>query len=113
MVVLCCIAQMMAVLTDLLRGMTEAAEKKRAERQKEKEREKERERERRRKRELAEEEERKIANAVLYGRREGHYDAKGFEVWDVGEMSEGAEGSRGDGEDDWEGEPVPWEAGEL
>ena len=60
-----------------------------------------------------EEEERKIANAVLYGRREGHYDAKGFEVWDVGEMSEGAEGTRGDGEDDWEGEPVPWEAGEL
>ena len=24
-----------------------------------------------------------------------------------------AEGTRGDGEDDWEGEPVPWEAGEL
>lgn len=60
-----------------------------------------------------EEEERKIANAVLYGRREGHYDAKGFEVWDAGEMSEGAEGARDDGEDDWEGEPVPWEVGEL
>lgn len=60
-----------------------------------------------------EEEERRMANAVLYGRREGHCDAKGVEVWDVGEMSEGAEGIRGDGEDDWEGEPVPWEVGEL
>lgn len=60
-----------------------------------------------------EEEERKKANAVLYGRREGHCDAKGIEVWDVGEMSEGDEGVRRDGEDDWEGEPVPWEVGEL
>ena len=60
-----------------------------------------------------EDEERKIANAVLYGRREGHYDARGLEVWDAGEMSEGAEGVRDDGEDDWEGEPVPWEVGEL
>ncbi|TFY62850.1 hypothetical protein EVJ58_g3612 [Rhodofomes roseus] len=58
-------------------------------------------------------EERKLADAVLYGRRESHYDAKGMEVWDVGEMSEGAEGMSGDGEDDWEGEPVPWEVGEL
>ena len=55
---------------------------------------------------------RRLANAVLYGRRESHYDAKGMEVWDVGEMSEGVEGA-GDGEDDWESEPVPWEVGEL
>jgi len=58
-------------------------------------------------------EERRLANAVLYGRRESHYDAKGMEVWDVGEMGEGAEGAGEDGEDDWEGEPVPWEVGEL
>ncbi|KAH9937232.1 DNA replication and checkpoint protein-domain-containing protein [Fomitopsis serialis] len=54
-----------------------------------------------------------LANAVLYGRRESHFDAKGMEVWDVGEMSEGAEGAGEDGEDDWEGEPIPWEVGEL
>ncbi|KZT75080.1 hypothetical protein DAEQUDRAFT_20631 [Daedalea quercina L-15889] len=57
-------------------------------------------------------EERRLVSAILYGRRESHYDAKGMEVWDVGEMSEGTEGV-GDGEDDWEGEPVPWEVGEL
>ncbi len=50
----------------------------------------------------------RMVRGLLYGRREGHYDAeRGGEIWDVGEES-GSEG-----EEDWEGEPVSWEVGEL
>lgn len=53
--------------------------------------------------------EEKVVRSLLYGSRELHYDpSKGGEIWDVGEESEHS------GEtDDWEGEPVPWEVGEL
>ncbi|EJF66913.1 hypothetical protein DICSQDRAFT_158554 [Dichomitus squalens LYAD-421 SS1] len=55
-------------------------------------------------------EEEKVVRGLLYGSRETHYDAaKGGEIWDVGEESEHGEGT----EEDWEGDPVPWEAGEL
>lgn len=66
-----------------------------------------------------------LARAVVTGARAGHYDAtKGGEIWDVGEVSsEGGEDTLGlkaekeraaDSEDDdWEGEGLPWEAGEL
>ncbi|KAI8980772.1 DNA replication and checkpoint protein-domain-containing protein [Trametes punicea] len=55
-------------------------------------------------------EEEKLVRGLLYGRRETHYDPnKGGEIWDVGEDSENAAGT----EEEWEGEPVPWEVGEL
>ena len=55
-------------------------------------------------------EEEKVVRELLYGSREIHYDSrKGGEIWDAGEESEHAEGT----EEDWEGEPVPWEVGEL
>ncbi|KAI0673374.1 DNA replication and checkpoint protein-domain-containing protein [Trametes maxima] len=55
-------------------------------------------------------EEEKMVRGLLYGRRETHYDPrKGGEIWDVGEDEEHA----GETEEDWEGEPVPWEVGEL
>ncbi|OSC99433.1 hypothetical protein PYCCODRAFT_1415684 [Trametes coccinea BRFM310] len=55
-------------------------------------------------------EEEKLVRGLLYGRRETHYDpSKGGEIWDVGEDSENAVGT----EEEWEGEPVPWEVGEL
>ncbi|KAI0801032.1 DNA replication and checkpoint protein-domain-containing protein [Fomes fomentarius] len=55
-------------------------------------------------------EEEKVVRGLLYGSRETHYDpSKGGEIWDVGEDSEHADGT----EEDWEGEPVPWEVGEL
>lgn len=63
--------------------------------------------------------EKRIARELLYGRREGHYDAnRGGEIWDVGEGSdkeeEGTHKKPVDDEgDEWEGEPVPWEVGEL
>lgn len=63
--------------------------------------------------------EERVVAGLLYGRREGHYDAmKGGEIWDVGEDvvgqdEEGKDNRETDGEDDWEGEPVPWEVGEL
>ena len=51
----------------------------------------------------------KLVQGLLYGRRVAHYDGqKGGEIWDVGEDSE-----HGGTEEDWEGEPVPWEIGEL
>ncbi|KAI0361367.1 hypothetical protein OH77DRAFT_1391322 [Trametes cingulata] len=54
--------------------------------------------------------EEKVVRGLLYGRRETHYDpTKGGEIWDVGEDSDHAGGT----EEEWEGEPVPWEAGEL
>lgn len=75
-------------------------------------------------------EEEVLARAVLSGTRPGHYDAtRGGEIWDVGEIGEeggtdgvelemagGAAGKAGaltDDDDDWEGEGVPWEVGEL
>lgn len=69
------------------------------------------------------EEEAKLVRGLLYGRREGHYDpSRGGEIWGVGEVSEeedvlglGQKRVRGreEDEDEWEGEPVPWEVGEL
>ena len=55
-------------------------------------------------------EEERVVRELLYGSRETHYDpSKGGEIWDVGEDPEHAEGT----EEEWEGEPVPWEVGEL
>ena len=52
-----------------------------------------------------------MVRGVLYGERTSSYDAqKGGDIWDVGEIG-GASDSQA--EDDWEGEPVPWETGEL
>ncbi|KAI0931817.1 hypothetical protein AcW1_000885 [Taiwanofungus camphoratus] len=63
-------------------------------------------------RESAKEAER-LARGLIYGRREGHYDgSRGGEIWDVGEESSG-EGGEDDGAEEWEGEGVPWEVGEL
>ncbi|KAI0314773.1 hypothetical protein OF83DRAFT_413138 [Amylostereum chailletii] len=46
---------------------------------------------------------------VLYGIRTKHYDGeKGGDIWDAGEY-----GNELEVEDDWEGEPVPWEVGEM
>jgi hypothetical protein len=64
-----------------------------------------------------------LVQAVISGNRFGHYDsARGGEIWDAGEYSEGdavgaddptgAAGALMD-DDDWEGEGMPWEAGEL
>lgn len=70
--------------------------------------------------------EEKLVRGLLYGRREGHYDpSRGGEIWGVGEVSGESEEEdalglgkervkgREEDEDDWEGEPVPWEVGEL
>ncbi|RDB29104.1 hypothetical protein Hypma_015732 [Hypsizygus marmoreus] len=63
--------------------------------------------------------EKRMVEGLVFGRRSTHYDpAKGGEIWDVGEDDlrvDGEEEVRRDteGEDDWEGEPVPWEVGEL
>ncbi|KAJ7161326.1 hypothetical protein C8R43DRAFT_881040 [Mycena crocata] len=65
-----------------------------------------------------------VVDRLLYGSRRGNYDSsKGGEIWGVGELKEderefalnnGLGGSGGyDDEDDWEGEGVPWEVGEL
>ncbi|KAI9461175.1 hypothetical protein F5148DRAFT_246535 [Russula earlei] len=52
-----------------------------------------------------------MVRGVLYGERTSSHDArKGGAIWDVGEAREGSDSQA---EDDWEGEPVPWEAGEL
>lgn len=60
-------------------------------------------------------EEDRLVKGLLYGRRVAHYDPnKGGEIWDVGEDVNDDERERQtEGEDDWEGEPVPWEVGEL
>lgn len=51
---------------------------------------------------------RALVNELMYGRRETHYNAgRGGEIWDVGEDVSS------EGQEDWEGEPVPWETGEL
>jgi hypothetical protein len=52
-----------------------------------------------------------IVRGVLYGERTSGYDArKGGDIWNVGEIGEATDSQA---EDDWEGEPVPWETGEL
>lgn len=70
--------------------------------------------------------EERLARGLIYGRMEGHYDpSRGGEIWGVGEVDEEDEeefdlGKRKESrtkdvveDDDWEGEPVPWEVGEL
>jgi hypothetical protein len=61
-----------------------------------------------------------LVKSLLYGRRTTHYDPmRGGEIWDIGEdhftsVDEG--GTRGTSyteEEDWEGEPVPWDIAEL
>jgi hypothetical protein len=60
-----------------------------------------------------------VVKSLLYGRRASNYDpVKGGEIWDVGEDDGQRDGSEemqrdAEGEDDWEGEPIPWEVGEL
>jgi hypothetical protein len=56
----------------------------------------------------------KVFQNLVYGRRVTHYDPKKGEIWDVGE-DDGEDGEeKNPAEDDeWEGEPVPWEVGEL
>lgn len=56
----------------------------------------------------------RVVSGLLSGTRAIHYDAtKGGEIWDAGENDD--EKIRGDteGEDDWEGEGMPWEVAEL
>jgi hypothetical protein len=63
-----------------------------------------------------------LVQAVISGSRFGHYDsARGGEIWDAGEVTEEDAGA-GDTntatgtlteDDDWEGEGMPWEVGEL
>ncbi|KAF5384848.1 hypothetical protein D9615_001358 [Tricholomella constricta] len=63
--------------------------------------------------------EERVVQGLVFGRRTTRYDPdKGGEIWDVGEddmRQAREEETRRDteGEDDWEGEPVPWEVGEL
>ncbi|KAG2045051.1 hypothetical protein BDR03DRAFT_20251 [Suillus americanus] len=57
--------------------------------------------------------EERVFRGLLYGDRVGHYDAsRGGDIWDIGEAEDDTRGST-EGEDDWEGEPIPWEVGEL
>jgi hypothetical protein len=52
-----------------------------------------------------------MVRGILYGERTSNYDAqKGGDIWGVGEIGEASDSQA---EDDWEGEPVPWETGEL
>jgi len=52
-----------------------------------------------------------VVRGVLYGERTSNYDAqRGGDIWGVGEIDDGSDSQA---EDDWEGEPVPWETGEL
>ncbi|THV06034.1 hypothetical protein K435DRAFT_849478 [Dendrothele bispora CBS 962.96] len=53
-----------------------------------------------------------VVESLLYGRRMTHYDpSRGGEIWDVGDSEH--VGADIEDEEDWEGEPVPWETGEL
>lgn len=57
--------------------------------------------------------EKALVRSILYGDKAGHHSSgKGAEVWDAGEIEDAARGSD-EGEDDWAGEGVPWEVGEL
>jgi hypothetical protein len=63
-------------------------------------------------------EEDRLVQGLLYGRRTTYYDpVKGGEIWDVGEdhqvISEERAYKYTEDEEDWEGEPVAWEVGEL
>jgi hypothetical protein len=64
-------------------------------------------------------EEESVVKRLLSGRRVLHYDPnKGGEVWGVGEdetdeLAERDGGVMNEGEDEWEGDPIPWEVGEL
>ncbi|KAI0308287.1 hypothetical protein B0F90DRAFT_1813572 [Multifurca ochricompacta] len=52
-----------------------------------------------------------VVRGVLYSERASNYDAqRGGDIWDVGEIGEASDSQA---EDDWEGEPVPWETGDL
>ncbi|KAH8099393.1 hypothetical protein BXZ70DRAFT_1009203 [Cristinia sonorae] len=54
-----------------------------------------------------------LVKELVYGSRVMQYDPrKGGLIWDVGEEEETDVKANGD-EDEWEGEPVPWEVGEL
>ena len=63
----------------------------------------------------------RVVEKLLYNRRTVHYDPdKGGEIWDVGEDTkltrtrwDGEVLLDTEGEEDWEGEPVPWEVAEL
>ncbi|GLB35965.1 hypothetical protein LshimejAT787_0302530 [Lyophyllum shimeji] len=63
--------------------------------------------------------EERLVQGLVSGRRTCHYDpARGGEIWDVGEDDlrydeEEVIKRDTEGEDEWEGEPVPWEVGEL
>jgi len=49
-----------------------------------------------------------VVRGLLYGSRVGHYDGtRGGDIWDAGEVEDGTQS------EEWEGEPVPWEEGEL
>ncbi|KAF7981176.1 hypothetical protein HWV62_34959 [Athelia sp. TMB] len=57
--------------------------------------------------------EERVVRGLLSGKRATHYDpSKGGEIWDVGEDDEEMRCDT-EGEDDWEGPGVPWEAAEL
>ena len=57
--------------------------------------------------------EERVVRGLLYGDRVGHYDpSRGGIIWGAGEADDAAYGGA-ETEDDWEGEPVPWEVGEL
>ncbi|KAI9452552.1 hypothetical protein BJY52DRAFT_1190220 [Lactarius psammicola] len=52
-----------------------------------------------------------VVRGVLYGERMSNYDAqRGGDVWGVGEIDDASDSQA---EEDWEGEPIPWETGEL
>lgn len=59
--------------------------------------------------------EERMAEGIIYGRRVWHYDpSRGGEIWDIGEdATNHARSAPSESEDDWEGEPIPWAAGEL
>lgn len=64
-------------------------------------------------------EEESVVKGLLSGRRVLHYDPhKGGEVWGAGEderdeLAGREDGVINEGEDEWEGDPIPWEVGEL
>ncbi|KXN86775.1 hypothetical protein AN958_09656 [Leucoagaricus sp. SymC.cos] len=66
-----------------------------------------------------EHEKEKIVKGLLSGRRILHYDPrKGGEIWGAGEderddYAEDEDQGIDEGADEWEGDPVPWEVGEL
>ncbi|KAJ3754361.1 hypothetical protein EV360DRAFT_51806 [Lentinula raphanica] len=63
--------------------------------------------------------EERVVESLIYGRRTTHYEpSKGGEIWDVGDVAgpnvqEENVDEKSLVDEDWEGEPVPWEIGEL